>query len=202
MRRSATFSRYIGKEIEAKIIELDKTEQRGATAPRVAGAYSVPRCAASSQPAAEGCHPQGCRLSIVNFGAFVDLAASTAWLHVSELSWKHIDIRRGRHRWRRGSPSRCSTSTWIASGFVVAQGDQETRAPLRPALTPSARSCQARSPNWFRSVRSSASKRASRPGAHLGAVERHVEVRTRWSRSATTRWSRSSTSTWSVAGSR
>jgi len=31
--------------------------------------------------------------SIVNFGAFVDLGGVDGLVHVSELSWKHIDHR-------------------------------------------------------------------------------------------------------------
>ena len=93
MRRVRDLQPYIGKEIEAKIIELDKNRNNVVLSPpRLAGADPVRGAQRVPQPAAEGRHPQGCRVSsIVNFGAFVDLGGVDGLVHVSELSWKHID---------------------------------------------------------------------------------------------------------------
>ena len=67
-------------------------QQRRAVAPRVPrgdparAARRVPH-----QPQA-GRGPQRCRVSsVVNFGAFVDLGGMDGLVHVSELSWKHVD---------------------------------------------------------------------------------------------------------------
>jgi len=54
--------------------------------------------------------------SIVNFGAFVDLGGVDGLVHVSELSWKHIDHPSEVVEVGRRSPSRSSTWTWTASG--------------------------------------------------------------------------------------
>src|SRR5262252_2034048 len=60
MRRVRDLQPYVGRTLEAKIIELDKNRN-------------------------------GVVSSIVNFGAFVDLGGVDGLVHVSELSWKHID---------------------------------------------------------------------------------------------------------------
>ena len=51
-----------------------------------------PRCAASSSTSSpRGQVRKGVVSSVVNFGAFVDLGGVDGLVHVSELSWKHID---------------------------------------------------------------------------------------------------------------
>ena len=92
MRRVRDLQPYIGKEIEAKIIELDKNRNNVVLlAPRLAGADAVRGAQRVPQPAQKGAIRKGVVSSIVNFGAFVDLGGVDGLVHVSELSWKHID---------------------------------------------------------------------------------------------------------------
>ena len=92
MRRVRDLQPYVGKEIEAKIIELDKNRNN----------VVLSRRAWLEQTQSETRHNflntllkgqvrEGVVSSIVNFGAFVDLGGVDGLVHVSELSWKHID---------------------------------------------------------------------------------------------------------------
>ena len=92
MRRVRDLQPYVGKEIEAKIIELDKNRNN----------VVLSRRAWLEQTQSEVRHTflntlskgqirKGVVSSIVNFGAFVDLGGVDGLVHVSELSWKHID---------------------------------------------------------------------------------------------------------------
>ena len=92
MRRVRDLQPYVGKEIEAKIIELDKNRNN----------VVLSRRAWLEQTQSEVRHTflntlqkgqirRGTVSSIVNFGAFVDLGGVDGLVHVSELSWKHID---------------------------------------------------------------------------------------------------------------
>ena len=92
MRRVRDLQPYVGREIEAKIIELDKNRNN----------VVLSRRAWLEQTQSEVRHTflntlskgqirKGVVSSIVNFGAFVDLGGVDGLVHVSELSWKHID---------------------------------------------------------------------------------------------------------------
>ena len=92
MRRVRDLQPYVGQEIEAKIIELDKNRNN----------VVLSRRAWLEQTQSEVRHTflntlrkgqirKGVVSSIVNFGAFVDLGGVDGLVHVSELSWKHID---------------------------------------------------------------------------------------------------------------
>src|SRR6266567_670565 len=92
MRRVRDLQPYVGKEIEAKIIELDKNRNN----------VVLSRRAWLEQTQSEVRHTflntlqkgqirKGQVSSIVNFGAFVDLGGVDGLVHVSELSWKHVD---------------------------------------------------------------------------------------------------------------
>ena len=92
MRRVRDLQPYVGREIEAKIIELDKNRNN----------VVLSRRAWLEQTQSEVRHNflntlqkgqirKGVVSSIVNFGAFVDLGGVDGLVHVSELSWKHID---------------------------------------------------------------------------------------------------------------
>ncbi len=92
MRRVRDLAPYIGRELEAKIIELDENRNN----------VVLSRRAWLEQTQAEvrtqfldtlqkGQIRSGVVSSIVNFGAFVDLGGVDGLVHVSELSWKHID---------------------------------------------------------------------------------------------------------------
>jgi small subunit ribosomal protein S1 len=92
MRRVRDLQPYVGRELEAKIIELDKNRNN----------VVLSRRAWLEQTQSEVRHGflttlqkgqvrTGVVSSIVNFGAFVDLGGVDGLVHVSELSWKHID---------------------------------------------------------------------------------------------------------------
>src|SRR2546423_750492 len=92
MRRVRDLQPYVGRELEAKIIELDKNRNNVVLSRR---AYLEQT---QSEVRSEFLHKlqkgqvrKGVVSSIVNFGAFVDLGGVDGLVHVSELSWKHID---------------------------------------------------------------------------------------------------------------
>src|SRR5829696_6171597 len=92
MRRVRDLQPYIGKEIEAKIIELDKNRNNVVLSRRawLEQTQSEVRSEFLNQ-LQKGQVRSGVVSSIVNFGAFVDLGGVDGLVHVSELSWKHID---------------------------------------------------------------------------------------------------------------
>ena len=92
MRRVRDLQPYIGKEIEAKIIELDKNRNNVVLSRRawLEQTQSEVRQNFLHQ-LQKGQIRKGVVSSIVNFGAFVDLGGVDGLVHVSELSWKHID---------------------------------------------------------------------------------------------------------------
>ena len=92
MRRVRDLEPYIGQELDAKIIELDKNRNNVVLSRR---AYLEQT---QSEVRSEFLHQlqkgqvrKGVVSSIVNFGSFVDLGGVDGLVHVSELSWKHID---------------------------------------------------------------------------------------------------------------
>jgi len=92
MRRVRDLQPYVGREIEAKIIELDKNRNNVVLSRRAFLEQT------QSEVRSEFLHQlqkgqvrKGVVSSIVNFGAFVDLGGVDGLVHVSELSWKHID---------------------------------------------------------------------------------------------------------------
>src|SRR6201999_2688686 len=92
MRRVRDLQPYVGKEIEAKIIELDKNRNNVVLSRRawLEQTQSEVRSEFLNQLQKGAIH-KGVVSSIVNFGAFVDLGRVDGLVHVSELSWKHID---------------------------------------------------------------------------------------------------------------
>ena len=92
MRRVRDLQPYVGKEIEAKIIELDKNRNNVVLSRRawLEQTQSEVRSNFLNQ-LQKGQIRNGVVSSIVNFGAFVDLGGVDGLVHVSELSWKHID---------------------------------------------------------------------------------------------------------------
>jgi small subunit ribosomal protein S1 len=92
MRRVRDLQPYVGKELECRIIELDKNRNNVVLSRR--------RFLEESQAEqrqefltslSKGEVRTGTVSSIVNFGAFVDLGGVDGLVHVSELSWKHVD---------------------------------------------------------------------------------------------------------------
>ncbi len=92
MRRVRDLQPYVGRELEAKIIELDKNRNNVVLSRRawLEQTQSEVRSEFLNQ-LAKGQVRKGVVSSIVNFGAFVDLGGVDGLVHVSELSWKHID---------------------------------------------------------------------------------------------------------------
>src|ERR1700716_934955 len=92
MRRVRDLQPYIGKEIEAKIIELDKNRNNVVLSRRawLEQTQSEVRSEFLNQLQRAAIRKRVVS-SIVNFGAFVDLGGVDGLVHVSELSWKHID---------------------------------------------------------------------------------------------------------------
>lgn len=92
MRRVRDLSPYLGQQVEAKILELDKN-RNNVVLSRRALLEETQSATRSSFLAdlAPGQVRKGVISSIVNFGAFVDLGGVDGLVHVSELSWKHIE---------------------------------------------------------------------------------------------------------------
>ncbi|MBA2561243.1 MAG: 30S ribosomal protein S1 [Propionibacteriales bacterium] len=92
MRRVRDLQPYVGRELEAKIIELDKNRNNVVLSRRswLEQTQSEVRQNFLTQ-LQKGQIRSGVVSSIVNFGAFVDLGGVDGLVHVSELSWKHID---------------------------------------------------------------------------------------------------------------
>src|SRR5918992_731709 len=92
MRRVRDLQPYVGKALECRIIELDRNRNN----------VVLSRRKFLEESQAEQRHEfltsldkgevrTGTVSSIVNFGAFVDLGGVDGLVHVSELSWKHVD---------------------------------------------------------------------------------------------------------------
>ncbi|MBQ1301512.1 MAG: 30S ribosomal protein S1 [Aeriscardovia sp.] len=92
MRRVRDLAPYIGQTIKAKILELDKNRNNVVLSRRqyLEETQSEVREAFMNQ-LKKGQICEGTVSSIVQFGAFVDLGGVDGLIHVSELSWKHID---------------------------------------------------------------------------------------------------------------
>ena len=92
MRRVRDLQPYVGQQLEAKIIELDKN-RNNVVLSRRAWLEQTQSAVRQNflQTLQKGQVRSGVVSSIVNFGAFVDLGGVDGLVHVSELSWKHID---------------------------------------------------------------------------------------------------------------
>ncbi len=110
LRRVRDLQPYVGRTLEAKIIELDKNRNNVVLSRR---SWLEETQREQREQFLENLKPgenrRGVVSSVVNFGAFVDLGGMDGLIHVSELSWKHVDHpgfgRRGRRR-GRGAGSR------------------------------------------------------------------------------------------------
>src|SRR3978361_2238391 len=92
MRRVRDLQPYVGKVLEAKIIELDKNRNNVVLSRRawLEQTQSEGRSEFLNK-LAKGQVRKGRGASGVKVGAFVDLGGVDGLVHVSELSWKHID---------------------------------------------------------------------------------------------------------------
>ena len=92
MRRVRDLQPYVGRELEAKIIELDKNRNNVVLSRRAYLEQTQSEVRTNFlHTLQKGQVRSGVVSSIVNFGAFVDLGGVDGLVHVSELSWKHID---------------------------------------------------------------------------------------------------------------
>jgi len=92
LRRVRDLDPFIGESIIAKVIELDRARNNVVLSRR---AY-LEEAQAEERNAfldglAEGEVRDGVISSVVNFGAFVDLGGMDGLVHVSELSWQHVN---------------------------------------------------------------------------------------------------------------
>ena len=92
LRRVRDLQPYVGRKLEAKIIELDKNRNNVVLSRR---AWLEEAQKEQREEFLENLKPgevrKGVVSSVVNFGAFVDLGGMDGLVHVSELSWKHVD---------------------------------------------------------------------------------------------------------------
>ncbi len=92
LRRVRDLHPFVGQELEAKIIELDRNRNNVVLSRR---AFLEESQSEGRKKFLEGLQKgerrKGAVSSIVNFGAFVDLGGVDGLVHVSELSWKHVD---------------------------------------------------------------------------------------------------------------
>ena len=92
LRRVRDLQPYVGRSLEAKIIELDKNRNNVVLSRR---AWLEETQKEQREEFLENLKPgevrRGTVSSVVNFGAFVDLGGMDGLVHVSELSWKHVD---------------------------------------------------------------------------------------------------------------
>jgi small subunit ribosomal protein S1 len=92
LRRVRDLQPFVGEAIEAKVIELDRNRNNVVLSRR---AYLEEEQAeqrhAFLEDLKEGDVREGVVSSVVNFGAFVDLGGMDGLVHVSELSWRHVN---------------------------------------------------------------------------------------------------------------
>ncbi|HUW03660.1 MAG TPA: 30S ribosomal protein S1 [Acidimicrobiales bacterium] len=92
LRRVRDLAPYVGRNLEAKIIELDKNRNNVVLSRR---AWLEETQKEQREDFLVNLKPgevrKGVVSSVVNFGAFVDLGGMDGLVHVSELSWKHVD---------------------------------------------------------------------------------------------------------------
>jgi len=92
LRRVRDLQPYVGKPVEAKIIELDKNRNNVVLSRR---AWLEETQKEQREDFLVNLKPgerrRGVVSSVVNFGAFVDLGGMDGLVHVSELSWKHVN---------------------------------------------------------------------------------------------------------------
>lgn len=92
LRRVRDLGPYLGTEVEAKILELDKNRNNVVLSRRALLEQSqTANRTTFLNDLVKGQVRTGVVSSIVNFGAFIDLGGVDGLVHVSELSWKHIE---------------------------------------------------------------------------------------------------------------
>ena len=92
LRRVKDLDMYLGTEIEARVIEMDRNRNNVVLSRRVLleEGRKNERAEILSK-LAKGMRLKGTVSSIVDFGAFVDLGGIDGLIHISELSWNHVN---------------------------------------------------------------------------------------------------------------
>ena len=85
LRRVKDLDMYLGTEIEARVIEMDRNRNNVVLSRRVLLEEG------RKNERAEILRLKGTVSSIVDFGAFVDLGGIDGLVHISELSWNHVN---------------------------------------------------------------------------------------------------------------
>jgi small subunit ribosomal protein S1 len=92
LRRVRDLAPFVGRTLDCKIIELDKNRNNVVLSRR---AFLEETQREQRDEFLTNLKPgeirEGVVSSVVNFGAFVDLGGMDGLVHVSELSWKHVD---------------------------------------------------------------------------------------------------------------
>jgi len=84
-------SKYVGKTLRMKVLELDRSKNRVVLSQRVVLEEEHERlCADTWATIAEGQVRRGVVKGITDFGVFVDLGGVDGLLHISELSWGRV----------------------------------------------------------------------------------------------------------------
>jgi small subunit ribosomal protein S1 len=92
LRRVRDLHPYVGQELECKIIELDRNRNNVVLSRRAFLEESQSEGRKKFlESLKKGERRKGSVSSIVNFGAFVDLGGVDGLVHVSELSWRHVE---------------------------------------------------------------------------------------------------------------
>jgi small subunit ribosomal protein S1 len=92
LRRVRDLHPYVGQELECKIIELDRNRNNVVLSRRAFLEESQSEGRKKFlESLKKGERRKGTVSSIVNFGAFVDLGGVDGLVHVSELSWRHVE---------------------------------------------------------------------------------------------------------------
>ena len=92
LRRVKDLTAYLGTRIEARVIEMDRNRNNVVLSRRVVleEARRAERQEILSK-LRKGMRLKGTVSSIVDFGAFVDLGGIDGLVHISELSWNHVN---------------------------------------------------------------------------------------------------------------
>ena len=92
LRRVKDLTAYLGTEIEARVIEMDRNRTNGVLSRRVLLEEGRKNERAEIlEKLSKGMRLKGTVSSIVDFGAFVDLGGIDGLIHISELSWSHVN---------------------------------------------------------------------------------------------------------------
>ena len=92
LRRVKDLDMYLGTEIEARVIEMDRNRNNVVLSRRVLLEEGRKNERAEIlAKLSKGMRLKGTVSSIVDFGAFVDLGGIDGLVHISELSWNHVN---------------------------------------------------------------------------------------------------------------